>query len=266
MLRGQTDDLALITALLGVAQLELTVGRYAESAQIMQEVLALSRQHAFPVMEAKALNFLGYIAGSEGRHAEGRRLLEQSLAIAQRSGNLRSQASTLNSLGYVLMLSCDYPAARRCLEESLSLKQIYSTPSSDAGTMLNLAYLELRSGAYAKAEGLFQRILRQMLGSQTIPVALDALAGIALIMARRGQPERAFELASVVLRHPSIWNETAVTANQLLASLRAQAVLPEPPDQLPDWRDPALGWQELVNSVLAELEAQEAPPLEPEPA
>ena len=90
-----------------------------------------------------------------------------------------------------------------------------------AGDMTNFqALLGLRRDEEARTA--FADSLRVLLNSQTRPIGLDALVGMAHVKARAGQLEEALELLSLVKTHPSSYYESKEKARELWEELAAE--------------------------------------------
>ncbi len=75
--------------------------------------------------------------------------------------------------------------------------------------------------AYAEAGQHFCRTLRASTTGGQMPATLDALAGLAHLLAKTGGAERALALLTLALHHPACAQETKDTAAPLLAELTA---------------------------------------------
>src|SRR5205085_261805 len=97
------------------------------------------------------------------RLSEARRIYDEALALSLEIGDRRLRGALLDNLGDVAYLLGDNTQAARYFEESLKL----------------------------------------MAEISAIPSALLALAGIARVLARTGQPTRALEFLGLCLSHPA---------------------------------------------------------------
>jgi tetratricopeptide (TPR) repeat protein len=122
------------------------------------------------------------LAHAQGDHAEAQSLFRESLALFRELGDHLGIAQTLNRLGEATGALGDEPEAWSSFLEAL-------------------------------------RIATQ---TQTVPVALDALAGLSTLLAREGAVEPALELLAHVLGHSASSQEAKDRAEQLRAELEAQ--------------------------------------------
>lgn len=75
---------------------------------------------------------------------------------------------------------------------------------------------------YVESRSYFQQALKTAMGTRAIPIALASITGIATLLARDGQPERALELASFVLNQSVTDRQTAYRAERLLSELKSR--------------------------------------------
>jgi hypothetical protein len=73
----------------------------------------------------------------------------------------------------------------------------------------------------AAAPRHYRAALREALDIGLMPIALEALAGLAGLQARAGAYTRAAEWLAVVLAHPAVGQEIASEADALLEGVRA---------------------------------------------
>jgi hypothetical protein len=85
----------------------------------------------------------------------------------------------------------------------------------------------LLAGDLAAARSSWLAALAQAREVGAAPLVIDALVGMAQILAATGEPARAHELAALALEHPAAWKESLTAAdavlNQTGAALGAQA-------------------------------------------
>ncbi len=93
----------------------------------------------------------------------------------------------------------------------------------DAARVLNeLSRSFLALGDEAAAARSWREALRISTETQGMFVALEALTGIAMLQAKRGESEPALELLLIILAHPGSIPETKDRAARLRAELEAQ--------------------------------------------
>ena len=77
----------------------------------------------------------------------------------------------------------------------------------------------LALGDDGEAERVWRQSLRIATETRGTPVALEALAGLASLQAKRGDLEHAIELLLIVMSHPASFQETKNQAERLVAEL-----------------------------------------------
>ncbi len=255
---GDVKGTALATAHLGHVLYRL--GEYGLARQLLEESLTLSRQSGDPCHIARALNNLGIVASTLGEHEEARRFYKESLDLFREIGNRRGTANTLNNLGVVSSTLKDFEEAGRLYRESLKIFQEIGDRRGSAFALANLGYISAELGKHTEAEQLsleglaifreigdrwgmantlsnlgsiactlrkhsaaweyFHEALKIAVELQAMPLALEALTGLAWVLSREGGPQKALEMLAAVLRHPASDRETRERAELLLTDLQ----------------------------------------------
>jgi tetratricopeptide (TPR) repeat protein len=138
-----------------------------------------------------------------------------------------------------------YDEARQYLEESLAG---FERAGQTWGTALALdlrGYLACKEGKFEEADELFRRAYGVALSLSLYPFASNIVAGLALVRARTGEPERAVELLTVVRHHTATERHTLTRrVAPLLDEL--QAVLDEETFSLAEERGKAQRLEALL--------------------
>ena len=98
-------------------------------------------------------------------------------------------------------------------------------------SLINLGEVTTLLGELDAARRAFHEALRLTMAIQAYPLALDALVGIAGLLAQDEQCEQAVQLLRLAYHHPASGSETQEKAAQQLAALKAS---PDLPEVLPD--------------------------------
>jgi hypothetical protein len=106
-------------------------------------------------------------------------------------------------------------------------------------------------GNEAEAGRVWRESLRIAAETHGIPVALEALAGLASLQAKQGDMEHALELLLIVLDHPAGIQETRDRAAQLRTELEAQ--LPSQQVKAIQERAQAKTFEAAVDEVLKQI-------------
>jgi predicted ATPase len=164
---------------------------------------------------AAVLGNLGIIADSQGKLKEAQDYFEHCLRIA-REFNYRSMiAGLLNNLGALDIKRGAYTMAERRFQESLEISSGIGDRRRMALTLNRLGRAQLEGDRLAQAEASFQQALRLARDVQAMPVLLESLIGLAAILLREGEAERALAWLIWVQRHPAGTRDTVQNVTQL---------------------------------------------------
>ena len=195
-------------------------GKYAEAAQLYQQVLA-NYEHQHDVGEfsiVDALNNLATVYEAQGKYADSERLYRRALAIVERAGSGQPiLASILNNLANIFRDQGKYVEATDFYQRALAiLKETLGENSPAlANVFNNLATVYRVRGKYDEAEGLYRRALEireTVLGVGHADVA-SSLAGLANLYQAHGKladSEALYQRAlgikerTVGARHPDV--------------------------------------------------------------
>jgi hypothetical protein len=86
----------------------------------------------------------------------------------------------------------------------------------------SLGHVTAALGDYETCKACYYEALQIARDIQTIPLTLEALAGLAAPLAQEGQISRAAELLTLALEHPSSTKETRDRAAKFLGRLEKQ--------------------------------------------
>ena len=137
-------------------------------------------------------------------------------------------AIALNHLGFVITLqeNPDLVEAQQLLHESLVLFKAMDNGWGMARELYYLGHTTYALGDYRAAQRYLLDGIRTALEAQVVPIALEALLGVAILRIKAGTIEAALELLMHILNHPASRKETINRAGQLCAELEAQ-LLPQ---------------------------------------
>ncbi|MBI1281580.1 MAG: tetratricopeptide repeat protein [Anaerolineaceae bacterium] len=204
------EDLAM------VARLQ---GKYDEARGYLEEVLKMAGDVGDHHEIANALLNLGGVARAQNQFDEARNYLEDSIVMNMEHGNRRALARAILFLGDVALAQKDYTAARRSYQDSLA---IYREFDHRLGVSLTLGGLGDVAVALGDIEGARQYFHEAYTMAQVIrdtPLQLWILTGIASLLAREKEDERAAELLGMVLNHYATTQETRDKAETVLSGL-----------------------------------------------
>ncbi len=207
------------------------LGAYANAREYYEASLVLRRQLGDEHGTAVVLNNLGNLANAEQDFVAARRCYEESQLIFKEINYKPGRAASLGNAGVVAMRLGELAEARQLHEESLILKRELGNRRSISISLINLGEVTTLLGELDAARRAFHEALRLTMAIQAYPLALDALAGIAGLLAQDGQRAQAVQLLRLAYHHPASGSETQEKAAQQLDALGASFDLPE---ALPD--------------------------------
>jgi tetratricopeptide (TPR) repeat protein len=137
-------------------------------------------------------------------------------------GDARGIAYALGNLGGVIAALGEKQEAERLYQESLTIRREIG---DRRGIIFSLAYLGDLScdiGDCQEARHYYHEALWIAMDIRALTLALSVLVRFARLLASEGEPERAWELLVLILRHPAANRETKDDAHQVRALLDAQ--------------------------------------------
>jgi predicted ATPase len=261
-LRSVDDPEALARALSYYAFLNWSTGRLDQARDLLQECLPLSRDHGSPWQIALFTGFLGNVAHERGEYELSYRLLNEALERSQVIGDprligymsaylsraalklkrtgeiegiLRESAHLTQEsgdrFGYGLILEQlaltanargDFSSAEKLFEASADLfgemEDVWNLPR----VLTTWGDHKLSLGELPSAAERFRQAIRISLEAQTLPVALNALLGLAKVYAQEHKTEAALEIALYVKDHPTSTQDARDRAHQIQRDLVAR--------------------------------------------
>jgi predicted ATPase/DNA-binding XRE family transcriptional regulator len=198
-----------------------TLGEYNEAKALLSQSLAAWRVVGDPRGIMFSLSFLGTVVLALNEYTLAQQLLRESLILASTIGDRWGIGTALSHLGLAAQAQGEYEEARYLFQESLTLSQEIGERWGTARALINLGNTTYVLGNSLEAENYFLDGLKLALEAQTLPLALDALVGLALLRLKAGAVEPALELSSHVLQHPASSEEARARALALQADLAA---------------------------------------------
>jgi predicted ATPase/DNA-binding SARP family transcriptional activator len=289
LLRAQNAPHALADALFLAGALRIVPGEYAECEQYVRESLHLERALGRDVMVARCYYFLGYAALEQSRLAEARMHVSEALRLLKATGETFATIRNQVLLTTIVSAQGELAEAERLAHATLALNRTANDPWSEARMLTELGVLALRQGQPTVAQRQLRKsitVMRELgewwyvaqalnqlgeassrlgddseaqrcflegcktaVAAQALPVALEALAGMAAVRVRAGASESALELLTQILGHPSSSQETKARAEQLRALLERQLS----PEQIKaaDARARAKSFEAIVQETLS---------------
>jgi tetratricopeptide (TPR) repeat protein len=212
-------------ALLSLGRVAYTLGNYDEGRRLLEESLAMQQAVGSKIRIVECHELLGEIAAAQGQFAEAEACFRRQLAIVPDLGYREQLSWCLSHLGAAVLAQERLDEAAGLLAEALSIAEQCNDPRGIARAHNQLGYLALRQGARDTAGRHWRMAIDLAWRVQDRPhllVALDALIGLATLMAQAGDVERAVELLALVRGAAHIDRRTETKAEQLLAELEVR--------------------------------------------
>jgi predicted ATPase/DNA-binding SARP family transcriptional activator len=203
------------------------LGDYKAAQEHYAASLTLRRELGDQYGTAVALNNLGNLANAQQDFAAAQRYYEESQLIFKEINHQPGRAATLGNAGVVAMQLGDLAASRQLHQESLILKQALGNRRSIAISLINLGEVTYLLGEADGSRRAFHEALRLTMAIQAQPLALDALTGLAGLLAQDDQLPQAIQLWQLACQHPASTRETQEKAAQQLTTLGVAVAPPE---------------------------------------
>ena len=207
----------------------------ADAARLAEEGLALARATGGPVVIARALLGLQAVRRCAGDLTAAARAMDECLAVIEEAGSPADRAVCLHERARLAILTGDLDEASALLDRCHALYG--GIPAAEAGPepeewAHTAAALALLSGDDRGAESRWRDALsafRAPGNGNLPPIALEMVAGLAVVAARAGDGLRAVRLAAAALPDgapPRYATLSADVVTEAIAAARAE--LPPP--------------------------------------
>jgi predicted ATPase/class 3 adenylate cyclase len=173
-------------------------GHALEGCARLTDLLARTEK-APEELRAPAMYALGVLLDQRGEHGEAADLVEQSLAVFREHREQENVARALNSLGGIKRALGELDSARSLLADSITARRELGDEPGTAAGLTNLGSVAFEQGDLDEAESLFHEAItldRAHANDWGAAVALDGLAAVVL---ERGDYDRANEVVRETL-------------------------------------------------------------------
>lgn len=205
--RAQAKPGAPATVIAGAMQsagnLAVSQGDAIRGQELLEEALALYRQHGDDSQIADALTYLATVLRLRGEDARAIPLAEESLVLRRRLGDPRDIALTLGVLGELGIVASDLTSASDYLLEALDIYRAIGDRHSVAITLNNLGEAARGLGELDRAAAYCQEslaIFRELDAPHGVAYLLSSLADIAREQGRAGDARRDYREALATFR------------------------------------------------------------------
>ena len=169
-------------------------GNYAGAVALLDEALDIARRLDKPAWIGLFSNTLAGVVADQGQELERAiALYEAGLAIFRELHDTHHVAAALSGLGQVLVFTGSYARAATVLAEALEIQHQEKARGAMCWTLQYLGVLAYMQARYAQAQQHFRKSLTIAAenGSQnTLPMALEGLAGVAVALQQPTQAAR----------------------------------------------------------------------------
>jgi tetratricopeptide (TPR) repeat protein len=222
--RASGDPNATSAALLNLGRVAFTLGDYDEGRRLLQESLAIQQavglKNSF--LDCDCQELLGEIAYAQGQFAEAEARFRQQLAILRDLGYREKLSWSYSRLGATVLAQDRLSDAAGLLAEALAIAEGCGDSRGISRAHNQLGYLARRQGALDTARRHWRAAIEvawRVQDRSHLLVTLDALIGLATLMANENDVERVIEVLALVHRAARIDRRTEAQAERLLAEV-----------------------------------------------
>jgi tetratricopeptide (TPR) repeat protein len=186
---------------------------------LYEESLALAREVGDQIGEARILLNQGATAYELEDYAEAQRLYGESLELYRALDYHRGISAVLNNLGLVASAQGDYGAARELIHESLDIKRETGHRGAVVHALMEMGNVTRRMGEYRESSRWYREALTLAWEIQALHMVRYVIVGVAELLDRQGEQERALELLCFVQRQDVEEQLLVDRVNDLVAKL-----------------------------------------------
>jgi predicted ATPase/DNA-binding SARP family transcriptional activator len=236
----------------GLAAITHVIVKSENAHERLQSTVADCRLIGDPRLTAFGLRILSQSAFTLGRYAEARAALEESAALNSSVGFGWGLGAAYRGLGIVAQAQGEHQQAVDMFRKSLDTFIELGGRWWVARVLAEMSRSVFALGNDAEAERGWREALRIAMETRGTPVALEALAGFASVLAKRRNMEDALELLLMVSNHPASFQETKDRTAGLRAELEAQ--LTSQQVEAAQGRATAQTFEAVVDKILEQAE------------
>jgi predicted ATPase/DNA-binding SARP family transcriptional activator len=210
----------------GLLRLGVTLfwlGRFAEAHSLLEESVAVYGDLGERTPLAWSNNLLGLTKAHLGQYVSARAQAEVALALYRESDERAGVGHALLVLGHVALAVEAYAEARQCLLECVALYREVGVQDELGWALGDLAVAAYRLGDLDQARQHLCESLRMSTNISGFFPLWVTLPAIALLLADRGEVERAVELCALASHYPPLhsrWFEDVFERHVAAASTR----------------------------------------------
>jgi tetratricopeptide (TPR) repeat protein len=209
------------TALNNLATVLTTLGRVQEAEALLRESLTLRREIQDDPGVSSTLINLAVTLFNQGRYAEEKPLLAEAIEISGRIHHHRNLAGALGNLGTILLREEQYEAALKLFQRGLELHRNAGYRYGAAIALDNVGTAHYYLGNAREAQYYLRQSVLEARAIRADFIALDALAWLASLRARSGEPDVALAWLGMIRRHPQAESETIYHVDAMCSAIAA---------------------------------------------
>jgi len=256
-LRRQTGDrVGLLDGRFRLACRLVYLGRFPQARSLLEEIVAAYDDLGMRGRLAGAKEILAWTKVNLGRYEEARALAEDALGLFREMGNRRGIGLSLLGLGGIALAEEAYAEARLLLRESVAVFRQIEQRNELPLALIHLGHAERGRGRPADAQRCLYQAVHTAVATGDFASSLFSVCLAALLLADRGEVERASELYALAMRYPYFANSRYledITGKHIAA---AAATLPPEVVALAEAR----GRARDLEATVAELEEEMSVP------
>lgn len=224
-------------------------GEYSQAWQYLSKALDVMREVGDPSMIGLALRNAGRTAQALGRLSDAEQFLRSSLELSRETDHHLGTGQALDSLGQLTYAQGRHDEAQAFFLEAADQFREMGDRMSLCRVLCHQGFNSLALHNSSEAQIAFQDALKTAQEGGIIPVALNALAGLASLEAQQKASQGTLELVLYILQHASSSQETKDRATRLRAELEAK--LPQEEIQAAQQRAASKSLDEVVRQAQA---------------
>lgn len=194
-------------------------GDHAHAYELLSAGLSGYRKAGDPRLTAYALNFIGPVAIALGYQKEAQSFLEESLAIGKQLDDKWGTATAYCNLGVAAQARKDYAEAQNQIQQGLQIFRELGARGYLAEFMTHLGNISLDLKDFSTAAEIFKEATHLAIDIPSLPVALDALVGLAQAETQTNKA-KALEMLVMVSNHAATIPETQARAQILMSEIQ----------------------------------------------
>ena len=224
---GDEGKQALAWALNAQAYGARAAGDHLTEFALYKREIQLSRELGDPYLLGVSLSTTSFSAMSLGKYDEAREMLDEGLALMRELENPYRIAMALNFSGDLARCERNYVQAQKSYQESISLLRKIDAPRDLASVLHNLGYTCLRLGEFKRALSLFDESMSIQQAQQNLPGVGECLLGFAAMAVVSGLPAAGARLMAAAIaiggeRIATAWAATRMEYESYHAAIHAE--------------------------------------------